>query len=139
MLKQLAAIDIRDHPYSLIDTSDLSRFYEQSLKTDNFHGLGHLITYVQKYGLNIGKWDLGQFKSALEFYLNQNFSLTNVLIFTKYYTEYHSSRLRALNIEDVSKLSEGEKFSVNEKVFDQSNLVDMRALFGYLVLQLGTR
>ena len=65
-----------------------------------------------------------------------------MLIFTKYYTHYHTCRLgkelRQLN-KPISKLSEAEKFELNSKVFNSQSLVDMRTLFGYLVQNLGTK
>ena len=65
-----------------------------------------------------------------------------MLIFTKYYTHYHTCRLdkelRQLS-KPISKLSEAEKFALNSKVFNSQSLVDMRTLFGYLVQNLGTK
>ena len=112
------------------------------MKSDNFAGLAHLLTYVEKYGVDISSWNLGSFKSALNFHLNQRPNINNVLIFTKYYTYYYGCRLakesRSLD-KPVSKLTEQEKYELNTRVFNHSNLVDMKSLFGYLVESLGTR
>lgn len=125
----------------MIDSSLLNSFYHGSLKSNNFAGLGHLLTYLEHYQVNIASWSLASFKTPLEFNLNEKPNLNNVLIFTKYYTYYHQCRARQelKNVSDVSKLSEAEKFELNQKVFNQATLVDMRALFGYLVQTLGTK
>lgn len=118
------------------------QFYTQSLKSDNFAGLAHLLTYVEKYGVDISSWNLGSFKSALDFHLNQRPNINNVLIFTKYYTYYYGCRLakesRSLG-KPVSQLTEQEKYELNSRVFNHSSLVDMKSLFGHLVESLGTR
>lgn len=93
MLRQLT-LDTSGYPYSLIESSTLQQFYSQSLSSDNFNGLGHLLTYIEKFGVDISQWSLGKFKSALEFYLNHKFNLTNILIFTKYYTHINQLRFR---------------------------------------------
>lgn len=141
MIKQIAN-DRSDYPFSLIDTTLLNKFFTRSIKGDNFNGLGHLMTYVEKFGVNIAEWNLSQFKTALDFYLNQRFNLNNVLIFSKYYTYFHqcrlSNELKQLD-KPISQLSEAEKFAMNSRVFNQESLVDMRSLFGFLVKNLGTR
>lgn len=60
--------------------------------------------------------------------------MNNVLIFTKYYTYYHSCRLA----RETEPAGEAEKFAMNKRIFDKP-IVDMRALFGFLVTHLGTR
>jgi len=40
---------------------------------------------------------------------------------------------------NISKLSEAEKFTMNSRVFNNTNLADMRSIFGYLVQNLGTK
>jgi hypothetical protein len=59
--------------------------------------------------VSIGEWNLGAFKQALDFHLNQRPNINNVLIFTKYYTYYHQNRLdsetRSLE-KPVSELTE---------------------------------
>lgn len=141
MLKQIAN-STSDYPYSLVDTTVLQKFFTQSVRGDNFSGLGHLLTYAKKYGIQIGEWNLGQFKTALDFHLNQRPNLNNVLIFTKYYTYFHQCRLskelKALDTS-VAQLSEGDKYALNSRVFNQPTLVDMRSLFGHLVKSLGER
>jgi len=141
MIKQVG-LEHSESPFSLIDSSFLNKFYQQSLQTDNFNGLGHLLTYVEKYGVDIGEWNLSKFKGALDFHLNQRFNLNNVLIFTKYYTCFHQCRLRnelRQLSQPLSELSESDKFALNARVFNNQSLVDMRSLFGYLVKNLGTR
>lgn len=100
------------------------------------------MTYLEKYGIDISGWNINSFKGPLEFNLNQQFNLGNVLVFTKYYTHYHTCRLgKELKLLDkpISELSDAEKFALNNKVFNAPSLVDMRTLFGYLVQNLGTK
>lgn len=64
------------------------------------------------------------------------------MVFTKYYTHYHTCRLvKELKLLDkpVSDLGEADKLALNSKVFNSQSLVDMRTLFGYLVQNLGTK
>ena len=100
------------------------------------------MAYLEKYGVDIGEWNLKSFKTPLDFHLNQRFSLKNVLIFSKYYTYFHQCRLRtdlsSLN-KPFTKVSEAEKYRINARVFNNSNLVDMRSTFGFLVQNLGTK
>jgi hypothetical protein len=122
---------------------DLLRdFYGQSLKANNFNGLGHLMTYLEKYVIDISNWNISSFKRPLEFNLNEQVNLGNVLVFTKYYTYYHNCRLsnevKTLD-KQISEMSESEKFALNRRVFNAPGLVDMRSLFGYLVANLGTK
>lgn len=131
-----------DRPaYSLIDSGLLNAFYHGSLKSNNFAGLGHLLTYLEQYQVNIANWSLSSFKTPLEFNLNEKPNINNVLIFTKYYTYYHQCRERQelKNVSDLSTLSDSEKFELHHKLFNQPTLVDLRALFGYLVHTLGTK
>ena len=104
------------------------------------------MTFLEKYRVNISEWSLNQFKSALNFYLNVRFDINNVLIFTKYYTYYHQCKFRKEVVEKlesdktVESLSESEKYEYNSRVFGATeSLVDMRALFTYLVDFLGTK
>jgi len=71
------------------------------------------LTYVEKYGVDISEWNLEAFKTPLDFHLNQSLNLTNVLIFTKYYTYLHQCRLRneVYSIDkSISQLSDVDKF-----------------------------
>jgi hypothetical protein len=88
-------VSTSDRPaYSLVDSTLLNSFYHGSLKSNNFAGLGHLLTYCEKFQVSIANWNLGAFKTPLEFNLNQLPNLNNVLIFTKWYTYYHQCRVR---------------------------------------------
>jgi hypothetical protein len=57
-----------------------------------------------------------------------------VLIFTNYYTYYHTCRLQKY-AQNLS--TDADKFAVNQKVFAQ--VADIRSLFGYLVDHLGSK
>ena len=140
-LKQVGSED-KQHQFSVVDPAYLSEFYEQSLHSNNFSGLGHLMTYLEKYGVDISEWSINSFKGPLEFNLNQRFNLSNVLVFTKYYTYFHDCRLRreiAKLDTPLHKLAETDKFALNARVFNSPGLVDMRSLFGYLVQNLASK
>jgi hypothetical protein len=95
-----------------------------------------MLTYLEAYQLDISDWNLAKFKTPLDFNLNVKPNLSNVLIFTKYYTYYHQCRMSKVG---GNLSSEGERFAANTKVFNAPSLVDMRALFGHLVERLGTK
>jgi hypothetical protein len=42
--------------YSEIQNEGLSQFFEQSLARDNFNGLAHLATFVEKFEIDISQW-----------------------------------------------------------------------------------
>jgi len=44
-----------------------------------------LTNYCQTFSVNIGRWDIGLFKNALDYYLNDNFNLNKVMVFSKFY------------------------------------------------------
>ena len=127
----------------MVDPVYLRQFYEQSLQSSNFSGLGHMMSYLEKYGVDISEWSMGSFKGPLEYSLNTRFNLSSVLVFTKYYTYFHDCRLRKeinkLDTTPLSQLTENEKYALNARVFNTPALVDMRALFGFLVQNLGTK
>lgn len=118
-IKQLVSLSASERPrFSLIDSNMLNNFYEKSLLQNNFNGLGHMLTYVEQYGLDISDWNLAKFKTPLDFNLNVKPNLNNVLIFTKYYTYYHQCRL-AKKLKINPKLeSDADKFTINTKVFN---------------------
>ena len=95
-----------------------------------------MLTYLEHYNLDISDWNLSKFKTPLDFNLNVKPNLNNVLIFTKYYTWYHQCRM---NRVAVSLENDADKFNANAFVFNAPGLVDMRALFGYLVKVLGKK
>ena len=44
----------------------------------------------------MGEWNLSKFRSAINYYMNVNFNLSKVMIFTKFYTSYYKSRAEAI-------------------------------------------
>lgn len=95
-IKQLVSVPSSSYErprYSLIDPAMLNQFYEKSLLSNNFNGLGHMMTYLEQYNLDISEWNLAKFKTPLDFNLNVKPNLSNVLIFTKYYTYFHQCRM----------------------------------------------
>ena len=139
-LKQLVSLSSNDRPvFSLIDPSMLNQFYEKSLLNNNFSGLGHMMTYLEQYKLDISEWNLAKFKTPLDFNLNVKPNISNVLIFTKYYTYFHQCRMTKQSKITPVLETEADKFVANANVFNNPSLVDMRALFGHLVESLGTK
>lgn len=118
-IKQLVSLSSNDRPrYSLIDPAMLNQFYEKSLLQNNFNGLGHMMTYLEQYNLDISEWNLAKFKTPLDFNLNVKPNLSNVLIFTKYYTYFHQCRM-AKQFKVTPKFeSEADRFTANAKVFN---------------------
>lgn len=53
-----------------------------------------MIAYVEQHQIDISSWDLNHFKSALDFYLNTKFDMNNLFTFTKFYTYFHTCKLR---------------------------------------------
>ena len=95
-----------------------------------------MLTYLEQYKLDISEWNLAKFKTPLDFNLNVKPSLSNVLIFTKYYTYFHQRRMA----KHTPKFeNDTDKFTANAYVFNAPSLVDMRALFGHLVESLGSK
>jgi hypothetical protein len=62
-----------------------------------------LINYIEKFRVDIGSWNIERFKPALDFYLNRSFNISNIMIFTKFYTNYHQSRLAKANMTSKHK------------------------------------
>jgi len=114
--------------------------YDLCLRKDNFRGLGKLINYAEKSKLNIAALDLSVFKSSLEYYLNHNSKLTNLLVFTRYYTKVHKDILinNRLTPEKLRKMTPSQLEPTAKKIFHQNNLIDMKDLFEYLVRRVGT-
>lgn len=81
---------------SLIDSSLLKKFYEISLSRDNFEGLAHLITYLERKNIDISGWKITKFRSAVDFYLNHSFSLNHIFTFTRFYV-HHANCSLSLN------------------------------------------
>lgn len=119
-------------PYSLLDASDLTAFYSKSLKTDNFDGLAHLINYVEQNNISIHEWDITRFRSAVNFYLNHSFDISKLLTFVRYYVAFGDSCLR-----NGSGVTDKDRF---DEVFGElEQLVDINALFTYLVDRVGSK
>ena len=79
--------DPAHQPY-LIKVGDLEKFFVQSLKRDNFDGLGHLANYIERNQIDIARWEIGRFRPALDFYLNTSFDMNKLLTFTRFYVHY---------------------------------------------------
>jgi hypothetical protein len=114
------------YSHTQVKVDDLSSFFEQCLKKDNFDGLAHLASYVERYQVNISAWEMSRFRSAIDFYLNHSFDINKLLTFSRFYIHYANSQL--VNQADF------------QNVFGElESLVDMNALFGYLVDKVGTK
>ena len=83
--------------------SDLKNFFEASLRKDNFDGLAHLASYVERNHVSTKDWDIGKFRSALDFYLNHTFDLNKVLTFSRFYVQHANSRLASQEVQEGLK------------------------------------
>jgi hypothetical protein len=68
-------------------------------------------------------WDLSVFRSAIDYYLNDNFNLNKIMVFVKAYTHFYNSR--AANYKGPNMME------------DHADLVDMKSLFSFLVNKVG--
>ena len=118
----LAEVLNSPHQYfSLIKVNDLKTFFEQSLNRDNFDGLGHLANYIERNHIDISRWEIGRFRSALDFYLNHTFDINKILTFTRFYIHYANCALNRGNIreqlQDVKNLSEEDQLNIYHQIF----------------------
>jgi len=93
MLRQLAENGAGPNP---ISQASLEKFFEQSLKRDNFDGIALLANYCEANSVPIGDWNLSRFRTAINHYMNVDFNLSKVMIFSKFYKLYYSSRAKSI-------------------------------------------
>ena len=79
------------YSHTPVKVEHLAQFFELCLKKDNFDGLAHLATYVERYQVNISGWEIDRFRSAIDFYLNHSFDINKILTFTRFYMHYANS------------------------------------------------
>lgn len=121
-----------------LSNSSLEKFFGQCLKHDNFDGLAYLASYVETHDVDISKWKMNKFRSALNFYLNHAFNLNKLMTFSRFYL--HKAR-KAIEKETIWPDQEDQtSFEQYDRVFgDLEALVDMSALFEHLVQKVGSR
>ena len=75
------------------------------------------------------------FRKALEYYQNDKYSVSNILIYLKYYTYYQKLLFEHFNLSPtkIRKLSPSEKYEYSQVLFPNLNLAD----FEFLVKRLG--
>ena len=75
------------------------------------------------------------FRNALEYYQNDKYSVSNILIYLKYYTYFQKLLFEHLNLtpSKIRKLSPSEIYEYSKVLFPNVNLAD----FGFLVNRLG--
>lgn len=124
-------------PVDLMLFRDLFKLF---VNRDNFKGLGTLINYAEQRKLKLTSLDLSIFKPSLEYYLNHNFKLSNIMVFMKFYVNKQESLFREFDLtpEKVRMLSPTEIQEYSNFLFPHSDLVDMRDLFSYLVKRVGS-
>lgn len=131
------------HSLSPIDPRYLQSFFEQSLKKDNLDGVAHLVNYCAHYQVDTSAWPIGNFRGALDYYLNKKFDLSKVMTFMKFYSQHFADRARKEfdKVEPTQKvLSDETVLSVSKQVFGKSDgLVDLPILAEYLVQNVGRR
>lgn len=81
------------YSHTQVKVNELNEFFEECLKKDNFDGLAHLANYVEKNQINIAKWEMNRFRSAIDFYLNHSFDINKLLTFSRFYIHYANSQL----------------------------------------------
>ena len=82
--------------FSPITTDQLNSFYNKSIARDNFEGLAYLINYLETQNISIASWDIGKFRSSIDFYLNHSFDLNKIFTFTRFYTHFANCKLESL-------------------------------------------
>jgi len=85
--------------------------------------LAHLIVYLEKNAIDISAWPLKNFRSAVDFYLNKAFNMSNMLTFTRYYVYHHTCKLnkaidKVYGGKNVEDMSEKEKYGLCREVFN---------------------
>lgn len=120
-----------------IDPQFLQRFYENSLKKDNFDGVAYLTNYCENHSVDVTQWNLSSFHSALDYYLNVNFNISKLMIFTKFYTLFYTQSARTV-LQGENRLSEQSSAKAAEAIFGRHDgLVDMNRLFSFIVDHTG--
>ena len=130
-LKQLVS---RRHQFekSPIPTEELHGFFSTCLSEDNFDGLAHLVNLLDHCKVNINAWDMTQFGSALDFYLNHTFDLNKLFTFMRFYHRYVDG-----SIASYSGSKKSTKFNIALKNLE--GVVDLNAVFSHLVEKTGSR
>jgi len=75
-----------------IQAEFLHKYFDNCLKRDNFDGVAYLANYCTSHQISMSAFDIGKFHNAVHHYLNVNFNLSKVMIFTKFYSQYYTSR-----------------------------------------------
>lgn len=125
-------------PVDFVMFKDLFNLF---INRDNFKGLGVLLNYAEQRRLKITNLDLSVFKPSMEYYLNHNFKLSNLLVFMKYYVYRQECLFKEFNLtpESLRKMSASEINEYSNILFPHNNLADLKDLFSYLVKRLTLR
>lgn len=89
LLQQLAS---QPTSHQAINAYFLEKYFTQCVKADNLDGVAHLTNYCERNGVNLSEWDISQLRTGLHYYLNVNFDLSKVLIFTKFYSAFYNQK-----------------------------------------------
>ena len=121
----------------------MRKFYLESLKRDNIDGIGHLVNYSERYGVNLSSFPINNFRSSLNHYLNVEFDLSKVMTFLKFYQKHFSDKASVEfgKIELTQEnLSDQKILRLSNQIFGRSDgLVALPELFDSLVDQVGSR
>lgn len=138
LVKTSNYLDANEHVKSLlpINHSQCNKIFELCLKKDHFRGLGVLMNYIEQRKLQILNFDLSKFRPSMEFYQNDRYSVTNILIYLKYYTYYQKCLFNQFGLtpKSLRKLSPSELYEYGLVLFPNVNLAD----FEFLVKRIGT-
>jgi hypothetical protein len=109
---------------------------------DSYDGIAYLTNYCEKHGIDISSsMDVNRFRATLDSYVNNDFNVSKIMVFAKFYVYYNkcklSKALRSGHIEDLN--SEEGHIKMAEAVFGENkSVVDMRSILDYLVEHLGS-
>lgn len=128
----------KEGTYQVFELPDLNKFYELSLKTDNYVGLNLLLDYSKKFVIDFKNFDLNAFRPSLDYYLNTEFNLSNVCTFIRFYSRVIAQQTKFVG-KPVAEKKAGDKMMKSTNIFKNAELIDMRSLFHFLVEKLGKK
>ena len=123
-----------------VDAQLLKQLFELWLQRDNFRGLASIINYAEQRKVKISSFDLNLFKDSLQYYMNDKFNLSNIIIFMKYYAYYQECLFKEFNLtpQSIRALSPSELVEYSHFLFPNNSLVDTRDIFSFLVKKIGS-
>lgn len=117
-----------------LNVSVCKKIFELFIEKDHFKGLGQLINYLEDRRLSILPFNLSLFRDAIDYYQNQIYSPSNILIYLKFYTYYQKCLFNhyGLTPEKINTLDFSGLVNFSHLLFQNTNYVDT----GYLIKRL---